>query len=132
MGSNDEIYVAMYDKDGTKIGNVAVYFDTMRYKILHCTSTTTTNTWTDLPVQPPVEVEKIWTFTKTETAITISCNGVEVLDYQFADSPDSDCVTKLGGDVVEQIQFPSWDEASDFYSIGKGRSFKLNLAIKKL
>ena len=106
----------MYDKDGTEIGAVAVYFSsTMNYHIASCTSD-----WTKMPVQPPEQVEKVWTFTKTETALTISCNDVEVLNYQFADSSESNCVAKLGGDVVEQIKFPSWDTASDFYSIGKG------------
>ena len=114
----------MYDKDGTKISAVAVWFSsTVQYKIEDCTSTyTINNIWTELPVQPPEQVEKVWTFTKTETGIIISCNDVEVLNYQFADSSESNCVAKLGGDVVEQIGFPSWDDASDFYSIGKGRS----------
>ena len=104
----------MYEKDGSDIGNVAVWFSsTMQFKILHCS--TTDNTWTDLPVQPPEQVEKVWTFTKTETAIIIACNEVEVLNYLFADSSLSNCVAKLGGDIVGQINFLSWDTASDFY-----------------
>nr|AFK75411.1 putative secretory peptide-1 [Pleurobrachia bachei] len=114
LGSKEEMFVKIYDKDMSYVCEVVVYFSTiMRYKLVPCTGDI--NTWTDLPVQPPVEVEKIWTFTKTETAFTITCNGVEVLTYQFADSPHGDCVTKLGGDVVEQIQFLNWDTASDYY-----------------
>ena len=71
--------------------------------------------YADLPVQPPVEVDKIWTITKTETAIIITCNNVEVLNLVFADNPDDDCETRWGGDVVEQIKFSSYDTASDFY-----------------
>ena len=126
LGSSDELYVDMLNKDGTSIGAVAVWFKynstTVQYKLLHCTATAENGTWTTLPVQPPVEVGKIWTISKTETALTIACNNVEVLYYQFKDSSDSNCVTKLGGDFVEQIKFPSWDDASDFYR-AEGRVF---------
>ena len=115
LGSGEEIYVVMYDKDGSYIGAVGVKFSsTVQYGISSCTSS-----WPDLPVQPPVEVDKIWTITKTETAFIITCNDVEVLNYLFADSSRSDCVTKWGGDVVEEIWFRSSDDASDFYRAGK-------------
>eukprot|EP00116_Pleurobrachia_bachei_P016676 sb/3476938/ len=70
----------------------------------------------DLPVQPPVKVDKIWTITKTKTALVITCNNVEVLNLVFADSSSTYCVSRWGDDVVEQIKFPSSDTASDFYS----------------
>eukprot|EP00116_Pleurobrachia_bachei_P013957 sb/3474219/ len=69
----------------------------------------------DLPVKPPVIAEKIWTITKTETTLIIRCNNVEVLNYLFADSFDTQCVTKFGGDVVGKIRFWKTDTASDFY-----------------
>nr|AFK75465.1 putative secretory peptide-55 [Pleurobrachia bachei] len=100
LGSGDMILVQMYDKDSSSIGMVKVYFEPqMGYDIAFCTSV-----WfTELPVQPPGEVEKIWTIAKTETAIIITCNGVEVLNYLFADSSMSDCVPRMdscraGGD----------------------------------
>eukprot|EP00116_Pleurobrachia_bachei_P013697 sb/3473959/ len=89
----------------------------MGYDITYCTSV-----WfTELPVQPPAEVEKIWTIAKTETGFIIICNGVEVLNYLFADSSESDCVTTWDGDVVEQIVFAEFyfRPASDFYRAGK-------------
>ena len=67
-----------------------------------------------LPVKPLIEVNKIWTITKTEIALIITCNGVEVLNYLFADSSDSKCVPAWGGDV-EEIYFRLDDRASDFY-----------------
>ena len=92
----------------------------MQYYIQFCN-----NSWLDLPVQPPVELDKIWTIIKTEAALIITCNNVEVLNYQFADSSDMDhmyhgnCVSKWGGDVVEDIRFDSYsDSASDFYKAG--------------
>eukprot|EP00116_Pleurobrachia_bachei_P005144 sb/3465406/ len=110
LGSNDLIYVMMYDEDVVFIGNVGVKFSSpMQYLIVFCTI------WTDLPVEPPVEVNKVWTITKTETGLIITCNNVEVLNYLFADSSFITCVPNLGGYVVEKIMFYSSDKASDFY-----------------
>ena len=96
------------------ISNVAVQFSSpMQYKLDRCIST-----YTDLPVQPPVEVEKIWTITKTETAIIITCNNVEVLNFLLTDSVGINCVKLWGGNVVEQILFLSGDSASDLYRGG--------------
>eukprot|EP00116_Pleurobrachia_bachei_P001031 sb/3461293/ len=112
LGSVEQIYVRMYGKEGSVIGVVAVYFSSIvLYYIGYCTSS-----WPVLSVQPSTEIEKIWKITKTETAIIISCNGVEVLNYLFANSGESQCVPKWGGDVVEEIEFSSnYDTASDFF-----------------
>ena len=121
VGSDERIRVSMYNKDssfiGSYIGNVVVEFSsTVQYYIGYCTTD-----WTDLPVQPPVEVDKIWTITKTETAIIITCNNVEVLNYLFANGSDSRCNQTWGGDVVEEIRFSGdFDTASDFYKAGEG------------
>ena len=91
------------------------FSSTIQYQIGSCITS-----WTDLPVQAPVEVDKIWTLAKTKTAIIITCNNVEVLNYLFEDSSENNCVTRLGGDVVEEIEFHgSQDTASDFYRAGK-------------
>ena len=88
MGSDDKIFVGLYDKDSGHVGNVVVKFSsTMMYWIFYCSDGAT-----ELPVQPPKEVDKIWTIAKTETAIVITCNDVEVLNYLFADSPRNKCV----------------------------------------
>eukprot|EP00116_Pleurobrachia_bachei_P011823 sb/3472085/ len=72
----------------------------------------------DLPVQPPVEVDKIWMISKTETALIITCNDVEVLNYVFADSSEN-CEFKWGGDKVDHIGiYNDYDTASDFYRAG--------------
>eukprot|EP00116_Pleurobrachia_bachei_P007028 sb/3467290/ len=116
LGSEQRIWLNVFDKDGVYISSVSVWFKSpIQYQILYCTA------WTDLPVQPPADVEKIWTFTITKTALTITCNNVEVLNYLFADSSLSDCVTNLSSDGgVEKIMFSSTsDTASDFYRAGK-------------
>eukprot|EP00116_Pleurobrachia_bachei_P016637 sb/3476899/ len=110
----------MLDKENKWISNVYVmFYSSMQYIIRRCTISSR-----DLPVQPPVEVDKIWKITKTETAIIITCNDVEVVNFLFADSSNSACTPALGGDVVEHIKFLSSitpgqsDTASDFYKAG--------------
>ena len=106
--------VKMYDKNGSSIATMGVRISSsVKYNLGSCTSS-----YTDLTVQPPVEVEKIWTITKTETALIITCNDTEVLNFLFTDSSNSKCVTRLGGNVVEQILFSNSDTASDFYRAG--------------
>ena len=120
LGSDVIHRVDMYDKDGTFVTAVGVMFSSsMNYYIGHCAS------YTPMQVQPPLEVDKIWTFTKTETALIITCNAVDVLNYLFADSSYGGCATKLGGDVVKAIQFLSQqDTASQFYRAGKAPTYK--------
>ena len=118
LSSKDKIVVLLYDfKD--KVGSFEVNFGkpnapNFTFLLTPCTD------WANLLVEPPAEVDKTWTFTKTDTAFIITCNGVEVLNYLFADSSDSDCVPTLGGNVVESINIYKFDKASDFYKTGKG------------
>eukprot|EP00116_Pleurobrachia_bachei_P006753 sb/3467015/ len=110
LGSDKEIRMIMY-VNWLNFFSVRVKFSSpMQYYMGYCTD------WTTLPVQPPVEVDKIWTITKAKTALIITCNNVEVLNYLFAGSSISDCVTKFGGGDVGKIEFSSsYDTASDFY-----------------
>ena len=109
----------MYNNVGSFIGYLDVKFSPkMQYFLRYCTGG-----YKDLPVQPPVEVDKSWKITKAKNSLIITCNDVEVLNYQFADSSDSDCGKKWGGDVVEEILFVGGqgtgsDTASDFYKAG--------------
>ena len=122
-GSGEKINVWMFIKDNRYIGGVTVQFtSTIKYWIDYCTSS-----WSQLLIEPPVDVDKIWTITKTETSLIITCNGVEVVNYLFADSSRiSECVPRWVGDVVEQIKFSSdYDTASDLYRAGK-RNFHYN------
>ena len=114
LGSGDNVDLNIYDKNSTSyISYMYVIFDSkMQYMITDCIF------YTDLPVQPSIEAENIWTITKTETALIIKCNDVEVLNYLFADSSNSECVPIWAGDVVEYIGFDNLDTASDFYRAG--------------
>ena len=125
LGSDDKIRVKMYDKDSSSTFRVYVtFFSPMQYWIGYCMSK-----WEVLPVQPPDEVDKIWTIIKTDSALIITCTGLEVLNLVFADSSDSNCIPKWGGDVVEMIQFDSEDTASDFYNGAPGKKKKLFLGL---
>ena len=117
-GSGEQMGVRMYTENKTWIGGVLVQFSSsVKYHIGYCTSPY----WITLPVQPPEEVDKTWTIRKTATTLSIECNGVEVLNYQFSDSSLGDCVSKWGGDVVDKILFgSSSDTASDSYRAKPG------------
>eukprot|EP00116_Pleurobrachia_bachei_P007295 sb/3467557/ len=112
-GSDENIYLTLTGNNGNPISDIVVKFNSPAfvYQIYYCTG----SQLTDLP---PVEVDKTWTLSKTETAWIITCNGVEVLNYLFADSSESNCAAKWGGDVVEEIMFTRHDTASDFYRAG--------------
>ena len=113
LGSGDAIMMTMYDKDNIYINDVNVSFSAaLQFQIGWC------NYYKDFPVQPPVKVEKIWTIAKTETAIIIVCNNVEVLNFVFTDGVLDECVTKWSRDIVEHFKFNSNDKASDFYRAG--------------
>ena len=91
----------------------------MQYFIADCTGDGIgRNGWINLPAETPTEAEKIWTITKTQTALNITCNDVEVVNYVFADSSESSCVRMWGGDIIEKIKFTVYDTASDFYKSG--------------
>ena len=113
-GSYDQIWVSMHTAKADRyVGVVAMMFDSpMKYWIVHCTGSFIDS----LTVQPPEEVDKIWTIRKTNTTLNIECNRVEVLHYEFSDSSDSRCVTNWGGDVVRKIKFDTGsDSASNSY-----------------
>ena len=102
LGSDDVIEVDRYTEElftsGTYGGGVIIKFASKaQFCIYGCTQMAWSNpVFKDLPVAPPTELNKIWTFTKTSSALIVTCNGVEVLNYEFnqADA-HSDCIPKL-------------------------------------
>eukprot|EP00116_Pleurobrachia_bachei_P015852 sb/3476114/ len=109
-------------------GIVIKFSSPIKFWMINCNSengNVESANYEDFPVQPPDEVDKIWTFTKTDSALIVTCNGVEVLNYEFATSEFTDCVPKWGGNSTESIYFYHywknvfWNNASDFYRAGK-------------
>ena len=124
MGSNGVMHFFTYNGTrGTSNRGVTVKFlSPIKYKINHCAS------WTEFPVQPPDEEDKIWAIRKTNTTLSIECNGVRVLNYQFSDSSENECVPNWGGDFVDRIRIANDDTASDFY--GTYREFHVVIFCK--
>ena len=90
VASADRINVQLYDAQEEYIAAFGFAFYTLiKYWVGNCQSG-----WAPLSTQPSDDEAKIWTFTKTSTAFIISCNGVEVLNYVFSDSSNSDCASK--------------------------------------
>ena len=118
-GSGENFRVTTLTASESSVGGLQVAFRSqVEYKMNYCVGS-----FTNLQAQPPDEVDKVWTISKTDTALIIECNGAEVLNYQFSSSSDTDCVSKWGGDV-EKIKFIKTDTASDSYRAkptGNGR-----------
>ena len=118
LGSNDLIGIDMNDKKKHYFGGIGVKFGNRRLKywLDGCSTELHDATYTDFTVQPSNKVDKIWTFTITETAVIIDCNGVELLDYQFSDSSHSDTCKNWVEKECKYIKFLSnYNKASEFY-----------------
>ena len=61
----------------------------------------------------PDSLNKEWTISKTKEALTILCNGVEVLNLVY-DEVDIYC-TRIWSRDVTKIKFKNDDRASDFW-----------------
>ena len=57
----------------------------------------------------------MWVFSKTDTTITISCNGVVLVTHTLEDISGTMCGVWIG-DIVDSIEFMSHDTASTTYS----------------
>ena len=103
-GSGDEIRVSMKNTGGKFIGAVAVRFHApdIKFKISKCTHN---DDFVKFVTEPPEEVNKTWTIRKTNTRISIECNGVLLRKFNLA-SKDQ-CVSTWGGDIVKKIAFTS-------------------------
>ena len=106
VGSEEDIDVELYTVDDVFIG--AIFLGLIDYSIGDC------NRDNNYSEAAPVEQEKIWTITKTDTMLKIDCNGVGVLALIFSDSEYTECAEQWSQDV-KKIQFSYVDEASDEY-----------------
>eukprot|EP00116_Pleurobrachia_bachei_P003983 sb/3464245/ len=118
IGNGDRIAVVTFKEDESAMGELFMEFtEPMEYMIRYCMieDKMDRTKWLPLPAQPPGEMDKIWTIRKTPTDLSIECNGVELLNYQFSDSSYDSCVSTWGGDIVDKIMFGMADKASDSY-----------------
>ena len=127
MGSNDRLRIFFHTDSWGDIGAFWLRFldSAIKYKVGNCNYNG--KEWNNLPVTPPDTLEKIWKISKNSTALTVTCNGVEVLVFTFSLSSYSKCPASWEGHVVGYLMFAgptkNWsagdglvDTASDSYS----------------
>ncbi|KAL5248875.1 hypothetical protein ACHWQZ_G017909 [Mnemiopsis leidyi] len=94
------------------IGTIQISFQHRRFYILSCGDY-------EFPSDLPAEKDKIWTISRTKEALSILCNGVEVLNMVYAEF-DKYC-TRAWSQSSALIEFRSDDLASDYTkSLGQG------------
>ena len=109
-GSGEEVAVLLYTAGGDHAGSVLLYFSSPpQYRLDYCTSSNIV-----LPSTLPSDVNKVWVITKLPgPRITVQCNGVTVVDLNMSDT----CSISNWGEYwtrqVAQIEFISWEKASD-------------------
>ena len=111
-GSKERVYVTLISAVGS-VSFQVLFTNPPQYHIGYCVYA-----FPVFPVTFPVEQDKIWTFTKTDTALIIDCNGVEVLNYVFSGSGLPNCASTMSLDV-ERIKLHK--DASDAYRQQPGK-----------
>ena len=126
-GSKDVLNVMFYAADEEdfyefdSLGYVMITFDDpVTFYVGHCTGDN--HEFNFAGAELPTEPNKIWTFKKSSTDLTIDCNGVRVLNLNFASaslSGSEKCLEKWKQDVVKMyfwmIDDGEQDTASDAY-----------------
>ena len=100
---SQKIHLQMVDA-----GTITIYIQSEQYYIPSCND----GIWSKLN-NLPAAVNKDWIFTKTKEALTILCNGVEVVNLVYAEVHNY--CTKIWSRNVTKIRFMSDDTASDFW-----------------
>ena len=67
-------------------------------------------------VSLPTDTEKIWKISEKLDSLEINCNGLQILNYEFASGYQNNCATQWGLDAA-RIQFATTDTASKSYRI---------------
>ena len=70
IASNEQTYFQTYTAADSYIGLITIYW--VRYAINYYISSCVS--YTAFPTDLPVDKDKVWSFTKTEAALTIHCN----------------------------------------------------------
>ena len=108
VGSEDRLWVKFYVVEGTGIGGVDIKFtDPPQYAIGYCTG------WTTFTM-PEGEGDKIWTITKTNISISLSCNYEEIIYLLLSNSTHDECECRWSQNATK-ILFNSLDTASQMY-----------------
>jgi len=97
VGSYETITVVFYSSTYNYIGGIYISFrDPPMYTIYSCADFTPFF----LPGDKDKDKDKIWTFTKTDAALKMNCNGEDVLNYVFLESDYEECASSWSQDVI--------------------------------
>ena len=107
-------------EDGRWLPQLTIIFKPFGYRLYKCQDQAV-----DFDNEPQLSEDgSIWEISKSKESLTIRCNGMRLATYRFSSSLlNESCVTKWGGDVVDQVSFRTnvsynADTASDFYRAG--------------
>ena len=110
-------YISLMIKN---IGYLKIEFRYKRFNIYSC------GTYA-FPSNLPIEINKIWTISRTKEALTILCNGVEVLNLVYIEI-DMACFRIWSKDSTK-ITFMILDDASDYVQSLSHGKFCLALSV---
>ena len=95
------------------VGKLSIEFLHKRFWVQNCGTPA-------FPSSLPAEGDRQWTISKTKDALTILCNGIEVLNLVYTDSTDSSC-SNVWTKESTSFKFLSNDFASDYYRNPSGQ-----------
>ena len=117
IGSEDQMWIQFFDSHLEGFTGIAIWFETPRYRIGHCQSGTIPSS------KLGTDIRRIWTIKKEDTRLMLSCNGMQIFDFDIQmlksgceerRSYDFDVMRFTDGTKVEAPA--NWiDTASDFY-----------------
>ena len=114
LGTSDIVYLGIRN-----IAMIHIEYRPRRFTIPSC------GLYQKFPPHLPVEVNKVWTISRTKEALTILCNGVEVLNLVYAEI--NKYCTRSWSKSSSMINFRSDDLTSDYIkSLSKGRRTSWN------
>ena len=102
----------LYSEETKVIEALRIQFrDPIQYFIGTCA-----DAYAPLPKEPPTQLEKTWTFTRTSKGVKYECDGVEVLDFELTPEACGEEAYKKWEQRITHIRFDSHaSDASDFY-----------------
>ena len=115
LGSGQLIKIYVFDQTNEK--NIAALWITFgenfTYHVGKCTKADVSDTF---PVSPPTAVNRIWKISESVSSLGISCNGMQILNYEFANGHQDNCALQWALDAA-RIKFDATDTASKSYRI---------------
>ena len=120
IGSGDLLYVGFYQVNSIVYeAGLAVWFEKQPKYLITCGSESSFT-------MPGGDMNRVWTFRKQDGRLQLQCDGAQIFDFNFAESPSEEC-RKWSLDFA-RIQFMKTsmytDTSSDYFrKFAKGTKF---------